>query len=162
MGTMNIMNKDNQIDTWYREPYVWLLITIPLVAVIGGIYTARLAVESNDGMVVDDYYKKGLEINRVLERDEAAEKLGIQANIQLSQEQNAFRLFLTGNAGFTAPDKIDIRFMYATRSGFDKHLSLAKQNNSFYQGRLQQLRRGRWYVQIEAANWRILKSILIR
>lgn len=156
------MNKEQQIDIWYREPYVWFLIAIPLVAVIGGIITARLAVDSNDGLVVDDYYKKGLEINRVLERDDAAEKLGIKADIQLSSEQDAFRLFLTGNAGFTMPDRIDVRFLYATRSGFDKHLTLAKQNNNFYQGQLQQLQKGRWYVQIEAANWRLLKTILVK
>ena len=162
MNPMNTMKKDNQLDTWYREPYVWFLIAIPLVAVVGGIITASLAIESNDGLVVDDYYKQGLEINRVLERDDAAEKLAIKADIQLSVEQNTFRLFLTGNAGFTAPEKIDIRFLYATRSGFDKHLSLAKQDNNFYQGKLQQLQRGRWYVQIEAANWRILKTILIK
>lgn len=161
MRVVNTMKKDNQFDIWYREPYVWFLIAIPMVAVIGGIITARLAIESNDGLVVDDYYKKGLEINRVLDRDKAAEKLGIQADIQLSGEQNTVRLYLTGNKEFTAPGKIDVRFLHATRSGYDQHLSLAIQDGGFYQGQLQQLQKGRWYIQIEAGNWRLLKSIVI-
>ena len=159
---MNTMKEDNQSHIWYREPYVWFLISIPLVAVIGGIITARLAVESNDGLVVDDYYKQGLEINRVLERDETAAKLGIRADLQLSSEQNSFRLFLTGNSGFTTPERIDVRFLHATRSGFDQHLSLTKQDGNFYLGHLQQLQKGHWYIQIEAGNWRLLKSILIQ
>ena len=156
------MKKTQQPDIWYREPYVWFLIALPLAAVIGGIITAGLAIESDDGMVVDDYYKKGLEINRVLERDDAAAALGIQANIQLSPEQHLFRLFLTGNENFRAPEKIDVRFLYATRSGFDKHLSISKTGNDLYQTQLSQLRKGRWYIQIEADNWRILKSVFIR
>ena len=161
MKAVSIMKKDNQIDIWYREPYVWFLIAIPLGAVIGGIITARLAVESNDGMVVDDYYKKGLEINRVLERDEAAEKLDIKADIQLSSEQNSFRIFLSGNDKFNAPGRVKVSFLYATRSGFDQRLSIEKQHDAFYQGRLQPLQKGHWYIQIETADWRLLKNVLI-
>ena len=141
---------------------MWFLIAVPLVAVIGGIVTAELAVESDDGLVVDDYYKQGMEINRVLERDNDAAELGIQANFQLSQEQGIFRLFLTGNAEFTAPGKINVSFLHATRSGFDEHLTINKTGNNFYQARLPQLEKGRWYIQIETDDWRVLKTIFIR
>lgn len=162
MRRANTMNKDKHFDIWYREPFVWFLIAVPLAAVIGGIATARLAVESDDGLVVDDYYKQGLEINRVLERDEAAVELGIQANIQFSPDHHMFRLFLTGNSKFTAPERVNVSFLHSTRSGFDEHLSLPKTDNNLYQAQLPQLEKGRWYIQVETDNWRLLKSMFIR
>ena len=158
------INKVQQVDTWYREPYVWFVIAIPLAAVIGGIITARLAIVSNDGLVVDDYYKQGLAINRVIDRDKAAQRLGIQATMQLAQdrEQDRFRLFLTGNEKFTAPQKLNVSFLYSTRSGFDKQLNLALTGNNTYQSELPRLKKGRWYIQIEADDWRLLKTIFIR
>ena len=57
---------------WYREPFVWLLIAIPLTAVIVGFVGLALAIRSDDGMVEDDYYRQGMAINRMLDRDKAA------------------------------------------------------------------------------------------
>lgn len=45
---------------WYREPWPWLLMAGPLIVIIAGLVTAWLAVTSSDGLVTDDYYKKGL------------------------------------------------------------------------------------------------------
>ena len=33
---------------WYREPYVWLLISIPAAAVLAGLITLALAIASDD------------------------------------------------------------------------------------------------------------------
>ncbi len=36
---------------WYREPMVWLVIGIPLAAVIGGLVTLGLAIRGGDTVV---------------------------------------------------------------------------------------------------------------
>jgi len=154
--------QDQHHTIWYREPYVWLTIAIPLAAVIGSVITGWLALQSDDGLVVDDYYKQGLAINRVLERDRQAEELGIEANIQLSQEQNTFRLFLTGNENFIPPATITISFLHATRGGFDRKIQASRTAHNLYQAELPELVRGRWHFQIETDSWRGLKTILIR
>ena len=56
---------------WYREPWPWILMSVPATAVVAGIITLWLAVSSADGLVAEDYYKQGLAINRVIEREEA-------------------------------------------------------------------------------------------
>jgi len=43
---------------WYREPWPWILAAGPFIVVIAALYTAWLAVKSNDGLVTDDYYRK--------------------------------------------------------------------------------------------------------
>ena len=49
---------------WYQQAWPWFLISLPASAVIGGIITLMLAVNSPNALVVDDYYKEGLAINQ--------------------------------------------------------------------------------------------------
>ncbi len=60
------MIEHGERSVWYREPYVWLLIAIPACAVVAGFVTLALAIATDDGLVVDDYYWQGKQINRVL------------------------------------------------------------------------------------------------
>ncbi len=45
---------------WYRYKLVWMIIAIPAASVIAGINMIYLAVNTDDGLVVDDYYKEGM------------------------------------------------------------------------------------------------------
>jgi len=152
---------DDKTD-WYREPYVWLLIAFPLLAVVGGFITLGLAIASNDGLVVDDYYKEGLMINRVLKRDQAAAALGLEAGIEISPERDRIALSLRGNSYFVAPVVLQVSFLHATRKGFDRHITAQKSGNNVYSAGISPLIKGHWYVQIEADNWRLLNSITIQ
>jgi len=151
-----------QKSNWYREPYVWLIISFPLAAVIGGIITLMIAIKSDDGLVVDDYYKQGLEINKLIARDETAVQYDIEARLQLSEQDEQFRIFLSGNHDFVSPKEIQVNFLHATRSGFDKILNLSNTDTNFYTGILPPLIPGKWHIQIEADDWRVLETISIR
>jgi hypothetical protein len=86
------MSKPTQVyaaQPWYREPWPWILMTGPAAVVVAGFVTAYLAVTHNDALVVDNYYKEGLAINRVLERDEAAQKAGYRAQVMFSEDGGA-------------------------------------------------------------------------
>ena len=39
---------------WYRQPWVWFLIALPMTAVVGGLVTMYIAATTSDGLVVDD------------------------------------------------------------------------------------------------------------
>lgn len=148
-------------NSWYREPYVWLLIAFPLLAVVGGIITLGLAIESNDGLVVDDYYREGLMINRVLDRDREAARLQLSAGLKLAPERGSFVLDLHGNGQFTAPDALRVGFLHATRKGYDRHVTVRRGADGSYSSGIQPLIRGHWYVQIETNHWRLLKSVVV-
>ncbi|MDM8569753.1 FixH family protein [Thiotrichales bacterium HSG1] len=107
---------------WYREPFVWLIILFPASAVIGGMITISLAINSDDGLVVDDYYKQGLEINLVLKRDKAAVKHGLQATLNFTNQ--LIQIQLNKNAEYQLPNQIVIHLSHHTRSGFDQELFL--------------------------------------
>ncbi len=141
---------------WYREPYVWLIILFPLAAVIGGLTTLWIAERNWDGVVVDDYYEKGLEINRVLDRDHAATRYGLKGVLQMHAGPHTMRITLTARQGFSAPRHITVRFLNHTRGGFDRKATLNEVAPMVYEGPRPNLIRGDWYVQIEAADWRLL------
>lgn len=144
---------------WYKYPYVWLIICLPLSAVIAGIITIRLAVVSDDGLVTDDYYKEGLDINRRLERDNAASQLGLSAVLNLDVQAGKVKLMLSANSDFNYPETIKVTFLNKTRKGYDQQLTMMKSNENVYESQIPDLSRGNWYVQIESDNWRLLESI---
>ena len=51
---------------WWRHGHVWLLIAGPAAVVLAGVATVWLAVSGADPLVAQDYYRRGIEINRTL------------------------------------------------------------------------------------------------
>lgn len=72
---------------WYRQFWPWFLIALPGAVVIAGFVTLYIANRHADDLVVDEYYKEGLAINRQLARQHAAEDLGIRARVTNQGQQ---------------------------------------------------------------------------
>jgi hypothetical protein len=136
-----------------------LLIAIPGSAVVGGIVLLSLSIWSDDGLVVDDYYRKGLAINRTLERDHAAAQYGLSAHVQLDRERGSMRASLSASNAFVAPHVLHLSLLHATRAGFDHDVLLERLTSTEYVGALPPLVPGRWYVQLAADDWRLLGAL---
>ena len=57
---------------WWREPMMWLVVGGPAAVIVAGIATITLAVSRPDPVVADDYYRRGIEINKTLELERQA------------------------------------------------------------------------------------------
>ena len=156
---MHRKNDKEHVNPWYREPFVWLLIAFPLTAVIAGFITLGLAISSDDGVVEDDYYLRGKEINRVLARDQAAATRGLQGRVELDDASQQLLIQLTARAQATIPDNVELKFLHATRSGIDRILILARQSDGSYRAPLPELAQGHWNVQLAAQDWRLVGSL---
>lgn len=159
---MTVPNKNTDVIPWYKQGYVWLVILFPMLAVIGGIATIIIAVKSNDGLVVDDYYKKGLEINRVIERDKQADFYKISADITLDKELQEISILLSASNQFRYPEKLSVKLLNATRPGFDQNIMLVLTEANIYRGNMPALVLGKWYVHIESDDWRVIKTLRIK
>ena len=135
---------------WYRERWPWILMAGPAIVVVAGIFTAWLAIRSDDGLVVDDYYKQGLAINQTLGRSDTAGRLGIGAELQLTDARIRVRL-----AGPPASGALSLRLVHPTRAGRDQGVKLAEVAPGIYEGQLEPLQPGRWHVVLEARTWRL-------
>lgn len=158
---MSLLNDERDLIPWYKQGYVWMVIFFPLLAVIGGIATIILAVKSDDGLVVDDYYKQGLEINRAIERDKMAQLYQLNADINLDNKAQEISILLVAADQFNYPAKLSVNLLNATRPGFDKHLALVLTKDNVYRGHLPALVRGKWYVHIENDDWRLIETLEI-
>ena len=150
------MTKNNR---WYQEPFVWLLIGLPLLAVIGSFVSLALAIHSDDGLVEDDYYRRGKEINRTLARDHAAATHGLQGRIDLDDAHHELLIRLSANKTATLPDSLQIKFLHATRAGFDKTLILPRHADGVYRAPLPRFEPGHWNLQLAAQEWRLNGSL---
>jgi len=134
---------------------VWLLIAIPGAAVVVGAIMLVFAVRTNDGLVDDDYYRRGLEINRSLERDRVAVEQGVLAQFAYDHATGSASVRLQGSREFVAPPAVNISFLHATREGYDRELVVRNEGEGFYPLHMQPLVPGRWYVRISTDQWRV-------
>ena len=51
---------------WWKYGYVWLIVAGPAIVVAASFVTFYLAVTRPDPVVTEDYYRKGIEINKTL------------------------------------------------------------------------------------------------
>lgn len=57
---------------WWKFGYVWLVIAGPAAVAIAAVVTVWLALAYPETLVAEDYYRRGLEINRTLAAGKAA------------------------------------------------------------------------------------------
>ncbi|MEN9436794.1 MAG: hypothetical protein RIR09_1449 [Pseudomonadota bacterium] len=66
-------------QAWWRFGYVWLVIAGPAVVVVASFVTFYLAVFGKDPVLDEDYYRKGMEINKTLGDNPASLAPSMQA-----------------------------------------------------------------------------------
>jgi hypothetical protein len=138
------------VPPWYRQPWPWLLMAGPATVVAAGIATMVIAFTGADGVVADDYYKRGLAINRTLAREARALELGIAAEVRVLPDRVAASI----TSRSALPDRIKLTLAHPTRSGEDRVVFLARQAGGAYEAPLAPMAAGRWRVILETREWR--------
>lgn len=140
---------------WYRHRWPWILMAGPAIVVVAGIGTAVLAVETDDGVVADDYYRQGLAINRTLAREQHAKDLAVAATLQFNEEGTRARVMLASDA--SAPPALKLSLIHPTRAGEDQVIALAPAAPGVFEGAMKPPHAGKWDVKLEdrPATWRL-------
>lgn len=143
------------VKPWYREPWPWLLMAGPALVIVAGLITAWLAIQSDDGLVADDYYKQGLAINRTIQRNELAREGQYRARIHVDKMGHAVRAELFSTR--TLPQELKLTLVNATRADRDRSIALSRNADGNYAGMLPDIPPGRWRVLLEdtAGTWRL-------
>jgi hypothetical protein len=146
---------------WYREPWPWILAAGPTIVIIAAIYTAWLAVKSNDGLVTDDYYRKGLAVNQTIARSEQAAKAGLIAGLRIVGDTVTVRL-QASDAGFVMPPTLALTISHPTRAGLDQSRVLVR-NGAVYSGEVRLPAAGHWLVLLEDERklWRLTGNMVL-
>ncbi len=142
---------------WHRQFWPWFLILLPASVVVAGLSTLFIANRHADDLVVDDYYKDGLAINRQLERKQRAEQQGISARLVFSDEQ----VDVTVAGPVTTPD-LRLLMSHPLESDRDFDVRLERIAPGKYRGALQGSIGPRWHWTLERAGadgWRLDGSV---
>jgi len=57
---------------WWKFAHVWMVIAGPAIVVVASCVTFYLAASGKDPVLDEDYYRKGLEINKTLQANPAS------------------------------------------------------------------------------------------
>jgi hypothetical protein len=127
----------------------------PGAAIAMGIVMVVLGLRSDDGLVVDDYYRRGLAINQVLDREARAAVLGLAATLSFSPERDRVRVLLSGGGERVA--QATLRLVHPTRAGQDQAVALAAGPGGVLEGGLTPVAAGTWRLVLEdpGSTWRL-------
>ncbi len=142
---------------WYKQFWPWFLIALPGFVVVAGINMVFIAHEGADDLVVDEYYKEGLAINRRLEKKQRATDLGIVANLAITGDEVIVR-----TDGPVTAERLTLLLSHPLESNQDFQIVLVKSVPGEYRGRLSASVAERWHWALfdeGAQTWRLDGSI---
>ena len=93
-------------------------------------------------------------INQTLDRDLAAQALGLHAELRV--EGQTLRVNLSGKLA-ALPESLQLTLSHPTQSGRDQRITLRQSASGVYSANLETLSSGRWHVLLEPpqADWRL-------
>jgi hypothetical protein len=141
-----------QSAAWYRHPWPWFLMIGPAIAVAAGCATLWLALRSDDGLVADDYYRRGLAVNHTLDRAARSAALGLSAEVTVDADGDCM---VALHARDALPAAVRLRLIHPTRAGHDRSVQLIVGSDRRYHGRVPGFSPGRWLVSVEGDDWRL-------
>lgn len=137
----------------------------PAIVVVAGIITTVLAVRTQDGLVVDDYYKQGLAVNKDLSRDLAAKSAGLYAKTTIDVANRRVTLSIIKTP--VTLNNLTLTLSRASVAGHDQLITLQRtsrrDDESIFVGALQALEPGKWYATLEDPSraWRLMTTIAV-
>ena len=144
---------------WFREPWPWILAAGPAIVVVAGFITLWLAIKSSDGLVAEDYYRKGLAVNKTLAQSDRAVKVGLEAGLRVTSDSLSIRLG-AADASFVLPPTLVVTVSHPTRAGLDQTKTLVRDGDR-YTGAYRLPSAGHWLVLMEdeSKTWRLMGNV---
>ena len=146
---------------WYRQFWPWFIIALPASAVVGGLTTVWIAMQTTDSLVVrsDDGMQVVAERRIVAER--LAEELNLAAAIDIDLETGAILAAMRSGDLQTVPAALQLEFSHPAFADRDQRIALSRApadqaGNPVWSGHFVSVPTGRWYVSLTSNDeWRL-------
>ena len=149
-------------DPWYKQPWL-LLALVPLVAtVIAGTTFLVVSIQSSDGIVKEDHYRKSKGYFKDSTKQQLAFDKKIAANIAIDNITGDLSIKLSGDLT-PLPKLLSIDFVSPTHQKYDINVILKQvADQAFYLGSLPSPLAGKRYLMVtpQAQNGRLSDTIL--
>jgi hypothetical protein len=140
---------------WWKEPMVWLVVGLPIIAVIASFASYYFAARDPDSLVKSDYRTEGFAVvTQRTEADKAAAAMGIYG--ELSVRNGQMVIMLKGRMA-AIPDRVALNIVHPTREKRDIHILLERARDLSYIAALPEVGSGKRILILEPESraWRI-------
>lgn len=154
------MHQTTDTKPWYKHPWLWVLIMIPLISVMLSFTMLWVAITHKDAEVEGDWHKSRKAVKEDVSRDHYASALTITAQLNLTGQ--VLSVIVTSPYDLdkqARPATLNVNFSHPTHQAKDVHVVLTQQSDGSYNTTLSQPVTGRYYVDVNTSVWR-LKSML--
>ena len=134
----------------WREPIVWLMLSIPLATVVAGMATLRVA-RADGGMDAEPEPVLRTAQAQVtdLGADRRAAALGLAATVRVDAHG-------VPQVDINTDGALELRLVHPTRTAGDLHWSRADHGGAWRGPALPRAARGRWVLEPVAHHWRLV------
>ena len=159
---MTIHNQDDnaQITPWYKEPWMFLVVGVPVAAIIWGGIILTLALTGKDSLVSDSYYKDGMTYTENKLLTSKAKRLQLVADFEYRDQEIYISVtgFLDGQ-----PSYLTIQLIHPTLETSDETLTLQPAADGRFIGISSNDHLGKRKVWLESPEqeWMIKDEVLI-
>ncbi|MBR7798852.1 FixH family protein [Undibacterium fentianense] len=115
-----ILTQPIKKDSWFKEPWLLLVVGGPLLVVCASLFTGLIAFRGADQVVAKDYYRQGLMINTNLQRDAKARELALNASLQLDLSNNKILMSVKSNQALPQEVQISLASSGALEGGVEE------------------------------------------
>jgi hypothetical protein len=158
MNTMTDTNSSSK-KPWYKEPWLWLVLSVPIASVILSSIMVSVAVIGKDSLVSDNYYKDGMGINQTINQDRLAKQLNIVPIVTI-KEKTVFINIQSDKMPTQA--FLTLKLVHPTVSDKDINIRLLPTEKGFI-GDLPNAVEGRRYLDLYGFDdsWRIREEVYL-
>ncbi|NDV91239.1 hypothetical protein GTH32_08615 [Alteromonas sp. 345S023] len=145
---------------WYKQFWPWFLIAVPVITLVMGGVLLKLAISTEDSLVVDDYYKEGKAINATLDKELVARKLNITTDLTVNDGSISVKF----HSGIPQEGSaLKLNFYHVTLEERDTSLLLSRDANGIYRGSVDTPLTGKWRVSLTPIDesWKIQNIVLL-
>ncbi len=137
---------------WHRNPVFVLIWALPAAAVLAGVATLLIALDSADRALPASYHWEGARLDEDFERARRAAQLGLAASFDLTSGAGQCSVTL---APAVDADVLELRLTHGSDAGLDRMLRLTREDDGVYRSACAPAPPGRWRVALGdvAGSW---------
>lgn len=146
---------------WYRQFWPWFIIALPASAVVAGLATFWISLQTTDSLVVhaEDGVKNATDRQVAAER--LASELGLAAHVEINPETHVVTAVIRSNDLPETPATLDFELSHPAFADRDRHITLNKamadaDGNPVWVGHFVTIPTGRFYAVLKSGDtWRV-------
>ncbi len=146
---------------WYRQFWPWFIIALPASAVVGGLTTVWISMQTTDSLVLRSDEGMQIVAERRIGAEQLAAELQLAALVDIDLDSGAITTTIRAGRLDPAPAMLQLEFSHPAFADRDQLLELSRapddaSGNPVWSGHFVRIPGGRWYVSLTSNDgWRL-------